>query len=1174
MIHDPSKASPSSSSGDEQQPLEHIEGPSPLGESFDEPDLANSVDALTSSSSYPRRGADRRKLPGQPMGPLKKFVLFLCICLCLYAAAGFFLTPYLLTSTLPGHLRKEINRPVTIGSARFNPFTLQITLKNGIIGQDLATPDDKVDPIFSFGRLEGKINPVALLQGGLRIHAIRGNSVFVHLTRQPDGGFNIPPVVKKLTKTKTTFDASHVVDLLQDGDFHLTDSRLLFEDIATGTKHNIESIRFSLPKRSNESSAISPQFSAVVDGSPISIGGQSESSATGQNTRLTFSLEKINLTDFLAYLPSPLPHLLTKGEADIELFLDYQLSADKSYQLELSGSGVAQDIWLRTSDKGENKIASATFSVSFQPLTSQLTINKLSLEQPEIQLHKLQDGSFVFPGSETDKEPSSHGEISLKTLIVKNGRLSYIDQQVEGGFGVIFNDVNLSMDWIDTGQEFHAYALNCVTSRQTRIASQGKIFFNKGDVNGLFVLHNLPLSALNSYLTQDSGISITEGIIDKAEADLKLHFEKQGKSLFNFTRMKGTARNITLNYQGKPWLQADKSSFTDASLRSASPRLSFGVLKTSGLLANLSPENPLFYALGEEERGQSKRNIFSELHLEKSTLLLHDFPFQKKDEISIKIDELHASGLSAKKNSRGEVNARFFLSKNEPSSLQGNFKLSPLVGDLELQLKKVPLTLFTSQQMQWFIPDITNGTFDFSGDLNLSTLKFSGETTLDDIVGVNPADKSKLIRLKKAFSPEVKLGLQPLDLDIESLSLDSLELYATLSPEMNSFAPQFINVSDQASTNNSNLVIQNIELKNSSFHFSDQTVNPVFSHTLSVINATLKGLQNSGDTPLFFNITGSNKDQALFETQGNISLFSESFAADFTAKLEDQSLKPLIPYLEPMVGHSLSGGIFNMDVTYKESSGKVNAETELTLRDLKLGDVDLGSKQFPVTIALVTENDGFIRLSIPISGDMTDPSYTFHTAYGKKLRSLVSKASVSPFSMLTGFHDPEKISLDHILFKAGSTELSQDSDAQFKILKDILDNRPLLALTLKGYSSGSEDRESLLQKKKEEEERKRLAFQGIESTDVISSYGQEEITPTPTPSGGDAGIILTVSKEELAALAKNRCQHLKDILIEMYDIDERRIIISPNTTVVPESGAGLAGTRADITLSRLPLIVQ
>jgi hypothetical protein len=221
----------------------------------------------------------------------------------------------------------------------------------------------------------------------------------------------------------------------------------------------------------------------------------------------------------------------------------------------------------------------------------------------------------------------------------------------------------------------------------------------------------------------------------------------------------------------------------------------------------------------------------------------------------------------------------------------------------------------------------------------------------------------------------------------------------------------------------------------------------------------------------------------------------------------------------------------------------------------------------------VTGIDNVINLTIPVVGDMTDPSYTFHSAYGKKLRSLISKASVSPFSLLTDFYDAEQTTPDHILFKAGTSELTSEFESSLGVIKTILEARPLLALTIKGYSAGTEDRDALLKTKQEEAERKRLALQNSMSEDIIVSYGQEEIA-TPPLLPGNATPSLTVSKEELLSLAKERCLRIHEILIEQYQVAEERISISPEVTVVPTTGAGLAGNRVDLLLGRLTPATQ
>jgi hypothetical protein len=367
-----------------------------------------------------------------------------------------------------------------------------------------------------------------------------------------------------------------------------------------------------------------------------------------------------------------------------------------------------------------------------------------------------------------------------------------------------------------------------------------------------------------------------------------------------------------------------------------------------------------------------------------------------------------------------------------------------------------------------------------------------------------------------------------------------------------------------------NLAVNKITLKNSSLHFSDTTMNPPFSKSLSGIHGTLTDLTSSPDNSLNLDLSATNEDQASLAAKGSINFFSESFGAAFNVSLVGQTLDPFLPYLEPMVGHELSGGIFDFAVSYKESASKVNADTLLTLRHLTLGAKDLGNKQFPTSVALVTDNNLNIKLALPVVGDMTDPSYTFYRAYGKKIRNLISKASVSPFSLLTEFYDSKQPAPDHVLFEVGTTEPTSEALPTLLAIKDILTARPLLSVTVKGYSSGTEDRDALLKIKRDEEEKKRLALQHSLNTNVIDSYVKEEIeTPPVLPTQGDASALLSVSKEDLLTLAKQRCLRLKEILINEYGIPENRILISPDTSVVPTTGAGLAGNRADFILGRI-----
>lgn len=1147
-----------------------ITGPSPLDEFRAASDtMDHRTEEVSGSSQRPPGGAARRKLPSQGKGPVKKILLYLILAVAVYSLAAFFLGPYLLTTTLPTFLAEKLNRPVTIGSARVNPYTLNITLKNGIIGPDLADPEDKIDPVFSFGRLEGKINPAFFLKKGRLLKAIRGTSVFIHLSRQKDGSFNINNLLGSLSTSTKTYSLLHLADFMQAGDINLRNSRLIFTDQDSDSQHSLEEIRLSLPKRDDKSTSISPHFSAVIDGSPISVGGQSESSAEGQNTRLTFTLERVNLADYLAYLPRPFPGLITKGEADMQLLVDYRVSSDKAYHFEISGSGIARDIWLHTPKKGENKIASANFVLRFEPLSSQLTISKLILDQPEIQLQRRQDGTYTFPGAEQEKDGLPGTPIKLETLVVKNGRLSYIDQMVKGGFGAVFNDINLSIDRADDNDSRHAYALNCVTSRKTRIASQGKLSIGTATVDGLVVLHNIPVTALNSYLPSERGITFSSGLVDKAEATLRLTFDGQKKASASLRKIKGFASNLDIYSQGKEWLHIDQTLFSDMILASATSQIFLGNVTMSGLLGHFSPQNTPFVTSLFSPDKQTYPAPFAKLKIKNGTLLLDDFSFQNKPELAIKILEFSAADFGPKGDRPGKIQASLTLPAKGSCQFKGDLSLTPLTGALQLTLSHIPLNIFSAKALDLFRPEIHAGSLDFNGTVSLPDLAFDGRASLNDFQAKKESSQDKLITLHKASTSQIHVAPMPFALQINSLELEGLKVFAALSEEVDSIASLFLNPEKAGDMALGNITVKELHLKDSALHFSDKTLNPPFSKSLTDIQGSLTGLANTPENSLGMDISGTTDDQAILKTKGSVNLFTKNFGADFQVSLHNQPLEPFTPYLEPMVGYSLSGGIFDFSVVYKESEGKVNADSVLTLRHFTLGDHDLGNKQFPVSVALVTDPQHIISLNIAVVGDMTDPSYTFHRAYGKKLRSLISKASVSPFSLLTDFYNPEQLVPDHVLFEPGTSRPAAEFQPHLLAIKDILSARPLLTLTVKGYSAGTEDRDALLQKKRQEEEKKRLALQRSLSTDVVDSYGQEEIIIPSPLAPGDATVILTVSKEELLALAKERCLRVKEILVSQYGVDADRIIISTETTVVPATGAGLAGNRADFILGRI-----
>ncbi len=102
-----------------------------------------------------------------------------------YAAAGFFLVPYLLRSSLTDFAAEHYGRSVAIGEIRFNPFTLTLEMT------DFSFPDADSQPMFGFGRLLVDGDVATLWRRGLSLREIDLERPVARVLVKSDGALNL-----------------------------------------------------------------------------------------------------------------------------------------------------------------------------------------------------------------------------------------------------------------------------------------------------------------------------------------------------------------------------------------------------------------------------------------------------------------------------------------------------------------------------------------------------------------------------------------------------------------------------------------------------------------------------------------------------------------------------------------------------------------------------------------------------------------------------------------------------------------------------------------------------------------------------------------------------------------------------------------------------------------------
>ncbi len=1099
-------------------------------------------------------GKRRRVVQKAPFSPFKKTILLVLVCSLLYSLCGFFLAPILITTLVSSSLAEKMGRPVTIGSARVNPFRFDIILKNGIIGAEKNNPQDKVDPLFSFGRLKIKLQPMAVFSQKPVFQAIHANSVFLHIVRDKNQSLNLPPFI---TQTVAELGTKSLIAKLKQVDLKLSDAKILFDDKRSATNHVISQISFRLP--AGDDNTLSPHFSASINGSPIEFGEVSQQTTSGKQT-FVLNLQDIDLTSYLNYLPAPFPSLISKGKADLDLTLSSSFN-DSQFNIDIAGSGIARDIWINDGKENHNKIDSATFSFSGNLIDKKITLHKIVLEKPELHINRDKDGTFFFPAKASFNNKQPDGNLQIETMLIKNGKLTFIDQNVPGGFGASFNDVNLKIS--KNNNNTSSYALNCITNRKTRIASQGILTPDSWKIKGLFILNGLPLPALNSYLSKPGEISIISGVVDKFETSFSLTPQQDNK-LSDLSATTLSIQNLGLSFQDKELVTIPLTKLAKGSYSNEKSIVTLGEIDIQGGRFNLSPNTPFPLPTYHQGKNQTLWKI-NKLRLNNGTVHLRGFPLLTKPQ-PIFIKDLSATNISSDPKATAQIKTTLSLFKTATLKATGPVKFNPFSGVLDTTIADVSLTNIPDPLTHWLKPPFLSGLLSAEGELTFPHLGFKGNSTIKGL-RLRFSDQHELLTIKDMQLIDGSYTLSPLQVKIPQVNIAGAQTGITLTKEKLFNQADFFH--SQTEPGKQQLVaINKITVTQSHVTLKDHTTMPPFAFAIGQIKGSIGPIYSQGTQPTTFSFTGKGNNQSHFNLTGTRTLFNPEFKADLTITIKDFPLTAIKPFVEPIAGYGIQGGLFDLVIKYHEKNGTMSGDTDIDIRHLTLTDEDKGNPQFPDIVALLTDSDHHIRLQIPLTVNTTDPSYTLQSAYVKKLRELTLATMVSPYSALGDYFTNQQEPPSQVIFLPGTSELVPQQEDILLSLQGIIQNRPLLHITLAGYSGSTEDRETLLKKKRRQKEKKAREQAIATGSNVAQSYGLELID-TPRKQGPAVLPPKTIrlTKQELQDLGMERCEKIKAMLINNYGIPGNILHIDTTPTVLPRSDTDTKGHRVEFILS-------
>ena len=329
-----------------------------------------------------------------PAGRWPRRLAIALLALLLIWALAWLAVPPLLKSQAQTRLSALLGRSVEIGEVSFQPWSLELTVRDVAIGPAPGASQ----PLLRWSRAYVNADAGSIWRRAPVIAAIELDGLQLHLARTAPGHYDIDDLLARFATPSAAPAEPSEPARFALYNLRLRDAALSFDDRPAGRVHRVEALQVSLPFVSNLPAfvdvTVEPHVAFKLDGTAFDSGAQSTPFAQRRRGELKLAFTGLDLASYGAYLPAALPVRLGSALLDADLGLRFELPAGAEPSVVVSGSTALHRLALNDA-AGTPLLAWKRLQVGLrdvQPLARRVALGAITLEEPQLQLSRGADG--------------------------------------------------------------------------------------------------------------------------------------------------------------------------------------------------------------------------------------------------------------------------------------------------------------------------------------------------------------------------------------------------------------------------------------------------------------------------------------------------------------------------------------------------------------------------------------------------------------------------------------------------------------------------------------------------------------------------------------------------------------------------------------------------------------
>jgi hypothetical protein len=535
------------------------------------------------------------------------------------------------------------------------------------------------------------------------------------------------------------------------------------------------------------------------------------------------------------------------------------------------------------------------------------------------------------------------------------------------------------------------------------------------------------------------------------------------------------------------------------------------------------------------------------------------------------------------------------LNETGTVSVEGQVVVQPLQADMSVAFKDIAIQPFQPYLERFADVAVDSGAIDLDGSIRFAAehpngplLTFRGNLGVKALSIADRDEGTAVVGWKQVQLSNIALALDPTSVTIEEVGVNQPKVSVVidrngvtnitklLAPAGASAAPAPERAAGHTKKGPPpSIKINTVKVLRGTATFEDDSISPRVNTGLYDLTGIVKGLSSKQLARADVDLSGKIDKVAPVKIAGTINPLTEDAFTDLNIKFDNVDLTAAAPYSGKYAGYPITKGKLFLDLVYKVSQKRLEAENKVAVDQLTFGEKtdspDATSLPVPLAVALLKDRQGRIDIDLPIRGDLNDPDFKYGKAVWSTLGNLLTKMVASPFALMgklvPGIEDGEE--LQHLTFEPGSTAVAPTEMKKIDALMKGLEERPGLRLEITGTADAERDRQAVALQRLQETLRTRWRQENKSSPEsepppaaearivgqLFDQWRREQpVQPQPPDSSATPPTTeemkrqlvesIPVEDDVLRALARTRAEQVQSLLVRDGKLPEERVFLT------------------------------